>query len=190
MASEDQVTVGGGFTLKLNGSGVSIDKEVDSETAQQIVSLVIGGRSSRSKKGRKSARPTRSSESVKGKRPGGSKRKRTSLGTVKDLGFWPEGKSAFEDVVAERKPTTHQERIVVAVHWLRNEAGLESGITASHLNSCYRNAGWRRPSDLKNALATTAAKKGWLDTSDMDNITLTASGEDYVEHELPHQSDT
>jgi hypothetical protein len=74
---------------------------------------------------------------------------------------------------------------LVAVYWLAKESGLSSGITVDHINTCYQGAGRKRPSNLRNALAVTAMKKGWLDTSDGSDIKLTVPGEDFVVHELP-----
>ncbi len=73
----------------------------------------------------------------------------------------------------------------MAVYWLEKEAGMSSGITADHINTCYKAAGWKRPSNLGNAVAVTSTRKGWLDTSDGGNIKLTVPGEDFVTHELP-----
>ena len=71
------------------------------------------------------------------------------------------------------------------VYWLREEAGISSGITVDHVNTCYAEANWARPADLRNALQVTAATKGWLDTSNMDDIRLTTRGEDELLHNLP-----
>jgi len=104
---------------------------------------------------------------------------------VKDLSLRPKGKKAFADFVAEKQPSSHQQKQLVSVYWLAKEAGFSSGISVDHINTCYHGAGWRRPSDLRNALAVTAVRKGWLDTSDGSDIKLTVPGEDFVVHELP-----
>jgi hypothetical protein len=104
------------------------------------------------------------------------------------LSLRPKGKIAFADFIKEKQPKTHQEQQTAIVYWLRHEAGMSSGITVDHINTCYRAAGWRRPTDLLSSVMTnTAAKKGWLDTRDTDNITLTPPGEDMVVHDLPRK---
>jgi len=102
-----------------------------------------------------------------------------------DLSLRPKGKKAFAEFVAEKQPGSHQQKQLVAVYWLAKEAGLAFGITVDHINTCYQGAGWKRPGNLRNSLAVTSVKKGWLDTSDGNDIKLTVPGEDFVLHELP-----
>ncbi len=91
------------------------------------------------------------------------------------------------DFADEKRPKTHQQKQAVIVYWLRDEAGLQQGITVDHINTCYQAAGWKRPKNLENSVVVTSMRKAWLDTSDLSNITLTVPGEDLVSHELPAQ---
>lgn len=185
---------GGSYKLSLNGEGIKVDRVVDASTAAEILQLVMGGvpssnriEATSSKATRSSSRPRRKAKigAAGDSKPKVRRKAGSSPGIVRDLSLRPKGKKAFADFAAEKAPKTHQEKQVVIVHWLRHEAGLTSGITPDHVNSCYLDAGWPRPNDLVNALHVTAARKGWLDTSTKDDITITTRGEDEVNHKLP-----
>lgn len=193
VASQEQG--GNSYKLSLTGAGIKVDRAVDASVASQILHLVLGdGQSPAGPNGPsepQSGTPTRSSRTRKKTAATASdgkpkaRRKAASPGIVKDLSMRPKGKKSFADFVAEKSPTTHQEKQTVIVHWLRHEAGMTSGVTPDHVNSCYVEAGWPRPSDLSNALAVTSTKKGWLDTSTTNDIKITTRGEDEVNHKLP-----
>lgn len=57
--------------------------------------------------------------------------------------------------------------------------------TPEAVNTCYQGVDWKRPADLRLALRLTASKKGWIDTADSADITITTSGEDHVRYDLP-----
>jgi hypothetical protein len=190
VTSEDQG--GSTYKLSLSGDGIKVDRRVDGSVAAQILQLVIGGVPATAPtelRGRTTARSSRARKTSAARGRGDPKpkgrRKGASPGIVKDLSLRPRGKKSFADFVAEKKPATHQEKQVVIVHWLRHVAGMASGITPDHVNSCYLDAGWPRPSDLSNALAVTSTRKGWLDTSVTNDIRITTRGEDEVNHKLP-----
>jgi hypothetical protein len=73
---------------------------------------------------------------------------------------------------------------VAAVYYLKEIAGV-SPVTVDHVYTCYRDQGWPLPADPGQALRLTATKKRFLDTGDRDDIRLTSTGTNYVEHELP-----
>lgn len=71
----------------------------------------------------------------------------------------------------------------MCVYWLTREGGRKA--TPEAVNTCYRGVDWKRPADLRIALRLTASKKGWVDTADSTDITITTSGEDHVRYDLP-----
>jgi hypothetical protein len=183
----------GVFTVTITGDGLNVEKEIDSEQAMAIIALAMGASTptvggaaaNNSAPKRRSSRGSRRSGAAAS--ASGTKRTRRSGGpsVVKDLSLRPKGKKAFGDFVADKQPSSHQQKQLVAVYWLAKEAGISSGVTVDHINTCYQGAGWKRPSNLGNALAVTSMRKGWLDTSDGSDIKLTVPGEDFVLHELP-----
>jgi hypothetical protein len=180
------------FKVKLTGNGFNVDTTTDAHTAREIMSLLLGGSSSAASSPqpgstRKPARKQRkgaAANATAGTKTS-SKRRSGSPSIVRDLSMHPKGKKSFADFAAEKRPKSHSEKQTVAVAWLRSEGGMDSGITVDHVNTCYVDAKWPRPAMFENALQTTASRKGWLDTSDMNDIKLTIPGEDEVEHKLP-----
>jgi hypothetical protein len=105
---------------------------------------------------------------------------------VKELNLCPKGKKTFKDFVKEKQPTTNQEKCTVAVYYLRQELDF-TAVSISHVFTCYKDAGWRIP-DLCNVMKITASRKGWVDTSNTESITITPGGENLVEYDLPKQN--
>jgi hypothetical protein len=70
---------------------------------------------------------------------------------------------------------------------LKTELGV-SNVTLSHVFTCFKDAHWRVPPDLANALALTAHRKGWVDTRDTDDLSVTTHGENLIEHDLPRKA--
>jgi hypothetical protein len=101
-----------------------------------------------------------------------------------NLNLRPSGKQAFAAFATEKAPQSNPEKCLVSAYWLQHKAKL-TGITASHIYTCFKEANWKVPNDLINALQVTKSTKGWLETSDMDAITVTIAGENHVEHDLP-----
>jgi hypothetical protein len=113
-----------------------------------------------------------------------ARRSKRKPSAVRSLDLAPKGKTSFKDFVAEKQPKTNHDRNTVSVYYLAEELGM-SGVTLEHVFTCYRDMGWREPSDLANSLSLTAYHKRFLDTADMENITVTAPGRNHVKHDLP-----
>jgi hypothetical protein len=120
--------------------------------------------------------------------PGESKPRRragrSTASQIRDLDLAPKGKKSLKDFVAQKQPKSQHERNVAAVYYLKEIAGV-SPVTVDHVYTCYRDQGWPLPADPGQALRLTATKKRFLDTGDRDDIRLTSTGTNYVEHELP-----
>ena len=72
----------------------------------------------------------------------------------------------------------------VFVYYLEKVLNL-SGITVDHIYTCYKAAEQTIPGALAQSLLDTASRKGWLDTSNMSDISLPTGGENLVERVLP-----
>jgi hypothetical protein len=184
----------GVFKVSIDGGGLTMDREVDQTTALAVVNLLMGDEvpppaaeeeeESGGAGGGGGSKPRRAKSGAKRKGKGkGRSSKSKSVGIDKNLSLRPKGKTSFKDFATEKAPSDHYEKTAVAVYWLVTEAGVAA--TAEAVNTCYQHVEWKRPADLRNALAQTASKKGWLDTSDKDEVKLTVPGEDYVKHDLP-----
>lgn len=183
---------GSTYHLVLTGDGISIDRQLDSATALAVVELAMGGprdgapasRMPRQAKGRGKSKASKASGTSRkaSRRPG-------SPSVVRDLSLHPKGKQAFSEFVEEKQPKNHFARQAVAVYWLAKIVGMQDGITVDHVNTCYVGAKWKRPARFEANLQLTAARKGWIDTSDGSNIRITVPGEDFVVHDLPGSTD-
>jgi hypothetical protein len=180
------------YKITIDGDGVKVSREIDAETATEILAVVMGGggtpAASTGGRRKKPARTDRSKPAASGGKRGAKatpKRKAGAPSIVRDLSMRPSGKKSFVDFVKEKQPKTHQQKQAVIVAWLRDQGGVSTGITVDHVNTCYVEADWRRPANLSNALSVTAKVKGWLDTANLSDIKLTTRGEDEVKHNLP-----
>ncbi len=113
-----------------------------------------------------------------------TRRRKRKPSAVRSLDLAPKGKKSFKDFVAEKQPKTNHDKNTASVYYLAEELGM-SAVTVEHVFTCYKDMGWREPSDLANSLSLTAYHKRFLDTADMDNITVTAPGRNHVRHDLP-----
>lgn len=107
---------------------------------------------------------------------------------IKELNLVPSEKQSFKAFVEEKQPKSNQEKCTVAVYYLRHELELES-VSPNHIFTCYKNVGWR-VTDIYNIVRLTASRKGWLDTSNSNDIKTTPHGENLVEFDLPKKSKT
>ena len=111
---------------------------------------------------------------------------KTGSSIVKELNLKPEDKLSFRDFAQNKQPKTNQEKCTVAVYYLCHELGI-TGVTINHVHTCFKDMNWRLI-DFANNLYLTASIKGWVDTSNMENITITTIGENLIELDLPHKS--
>lgn len=134
----------------------------------------------------RAARKRKGGGGAKAPKAQGVARKAKSVSIVRDLNLKPKGKKSFADFVEEKQPESNFEKCTVAVYYLKNELDV-AAVTTSHIFTCFKDAHWRVPPDLPNALALTAHRKGWLDTRDLENVDMTTHGENLIEHDLPRK---
>jgi hypothetical protein len=90
----------------------------------------------------------------------------------------------LREFYAEKAPSSAMETNAVFVYHLKNNLGL-TGITVDHIYTCYKDVGAKPPSALRQSLIDTANRKAWIDTSTLEDITLSLRGESFVDHDLP-----
>lgn len=146
--------------------------------------VVVGAPATAAKAGASGPTTPPASAASKVKAATKTRPKTTAPSIVRDLNLQPNGKKSFRDFAESKKPATNGHRGVVAVYYLRHELGIDP-ISSDHVYTCFKDAGWRVPADLPNALQVIASVKGWLDTKSMKDIKLSTLGENLVEHDLP-----
>jgi hypothetical protein len=85
-----------------------------------------------------------------------------------------------------KNPQSALERNVVFVYFLQQISKITK-IATGHIYTCYKDLNIKPPIKLRQSLADTASKKGWLYTGSMNDIKITLKGEGFVEHELPKE---
>jgi hypothetical protein len=126
----------------------------------------------------------RGSKAGRRKRSIGSGSKQT-FPLVKDLDLHPAEKISFSEFIERKKPKSDQDKYAVAIYYL--EQVLEKpAITISDISTVFRQtSSWKEPTNLRVGLSTAASRKNTINTADMNKITTTPHGRNFVEHDLP-----
>lgn len=99
-----------------------------------------------------------------------------------DFDFNPANQKSLKDYFNEFAPKTNYDRNLIFVYYLQ-EILSTSNISTDHVYSCYRNLGLKIPS-FPQTLIDTNLHKGWLTTSDTNDIKVTRTGMNYILHEM------
>lgn len=108
--------------------------------------------------------------------------KKQTLSIVKDLNLTPSGKTSFSEFVESKAPKNLLHQVTIAVYYLCHELELD-GVSVEHIYTCFKWIKWKLPSDFMNTIHQ-AGNKGWLDSKNRDNLTLTTMGENLIEHTI------
>lgn len=104
---------------------------------------------------------------------------------VKDLDLNPKGKPSFEDFIKEKDPKSNEDRYPVIVYYLSEILEFEK-VTIGHIGAAFRlTKTWKEPTNLSGGLYAASSRKGTIDTKDLDDIKITPTGRNFVEHDLP-----
>lgn len=91
---------------------------------------------------------------------------------------------SLEDFYKDKKPGTAMESNAVFIYYLKKIRNI-SKVGVNHVYSCYKNVKAKVPKALYQSLADTRKAKGWIITTNMDDIGIGTAGENFVELELP-----
>ena len=70
--------------------------------------------------------------------------------------------------------------------FITREIAGQPTVSISDVGSVFRlMPSWREPKQLDAGLRMASSRKGTLNTSNLDDINLTPTGRNYVEHDLP-----
>jgi hypothetical protein len=115
------------------------------------------------------------------------KKKPASYSIVKDLDLSAKkNKQSLRDIFKLKSPSSNMEKNIVFTYYLQKIASVE-GITPGHIYSCYKDVNMKVPGALEQSLLDTSHLKGWLDTSNLNDIKVATPGENFVEHDLPKE---
>lgn len=100
----------------------------------------------------------------------------------------PDGREALSEFYAKYSPKNNYEKNLIFTYWLKEIAGL-SEVSEDHIFTCYRHVSVRTPSAFRQSLFDTSKRKGWIDTADTDDLKVTISGVNHLEHDLSGAAD-
>ena len=104
-----------------------------------------------------------------------------------EFDFRPVNKESLKDFYSKYDSKTNFERNLVFIYYFQEVIKL-NGITMNHIYSCYRHLTLKIPV-FPQTLIDTKKNKGWIETSDTDNLKVTREGLNYIEHEFAKRKD-
>ena len=137
-------------------------------------------------KQKKVASPEKPATSAPKKRNSSSsaskKRKSKSPNIVSSLDLMPSGQDSLDDFIRGLKVKSNLERNAAFLYYLIHEIKV-SDVGLDHIYTCYRHLKTKVPAAFYQSIVDTG-NKGWIDTKNTDNLTLTGVGLNYVEHDM------
>jgi hypothetical protein len=125
---------------------------------------------------------------VSAKKIKGVKRITNSYSIITNLNLKPKDKEHLKDFYGKYDSKNGYQRNLIFVYYLTKILKLNN-ITVNHVYSCYKDVAVKFPDNLYQNLIDTKNDKGWILTKNMDNLTVTTTGENYLEHTLPKKID-
>lgn len=114
----------------------------------------------------------------------GTKKSKHAFVLVPNINFSPADNFSLHEFHAGRRPRNAFENNTFFVYYIQKVLKM-TGITANHIYTCYQHLNISPSNAFRQSLIDTSHKKGYLDTSNMQNIVLTIKGENFIERELP-----
>ncbi len=109
---------------------------------------------------------------------------------VADLNLRPTGgKESLEEFCKGLKiGKSSREKNLVYIYYMQKVLGIEK-ISMDHVYTCYKHVKEKCPGNLYQNLVDTKNKRGWIVTSNMDQLSVTVPGENYLEHEMQKKAE-
>lgn len=110
-------------------------------------------------------------------------KKSLSCQIVNNLNLKPSGKESLIDFYSKYKAKGTSEYILLFIYYLERILKVES-ITINHVYTCYKEIGLPVPNNLYQSIINAKTTKGWIDTSNMNDLKVPTVGENYVEYTM------
>lgn len=111
-----------------------------------------------------------------------SKAKLTSYQIVTSLNLKPNNKKTLADFYSEYSVRNNFDNNLLFTYYLERVLE-EQNISINHIYTCYKSVNIKVP-NIYQSLADTKKRRGWVETSDMNNLKVTTAGENYLEHDM------
>lgn len=102
---------------------------------------------------------------------------------ITGINLSPENKDSLRDFVSKRSASNAQEYNTIFVYYLERILEIR-GITPDSIFTCYKHLGIKPPSNLRQSLFDTRSRKGWIDTTSINDLKITAEGINKVEFDF------
>ena len=115
-----------------------------------------------------------------------TKKSKHAFVLVPNINFSPTDNLSLHEFHAGRHPRNAFENNTFFVYYIQKVLRMTE-ITANHIYTCYQHLNISPSNAFRQSLIDTSHKKGYLDTSNMQNIILTIKGENFIERQLPKE---
>lgn len=102
---------------------------------------------------------------------------------ITGINLLPNNKDSLRDFVSKRSVSNAQEYNTIFVYYLERILELRD-ITPDHIFTCYKHLGVKPPSNLRQSLFDTRSRKGWIDTTSINDLKITVEGINKVEFDF------
>lgn len=104
-------------------------------------------------------------------------KKSSGLKRLSDINFYPNGKESLEDFYKKFTVNNDDENNLLFIYYLQEILGI-SPITVNHVFTCYHQEGLniRIPENLKQSIITTKFRRGWIESKERSNLSVTTAG--------------
>lgn len=132
------------------------------------------------KNGKKNTLPKEDIQNIKKAKPN---KKLISYQIIQTLNLKPIGKKNLVAFFKEYPAKNNFECNLVFVYYLEKILG-EKSIGINHIYTCYKEVGQKVPGNIYQSIVDTRKSKGWIESANMDSITVSVVGENYLEYDL------
>jgi hypothetical protein len=129
-----------------------------------------------------------SSNAIKTSTKTGANSSNKSFKLLGNLNLNPKGKKSLKDYISIYIIKNNFMSNLLFVYYLKSYCSEIGSITLDHIYTCYKNVSIKAPLNLYQSIIDTKNRKGWLDTTNMNDIKITTGGENAVEHEFKRSS--
>ncbi len=158
--------------------GTPDSKQLTAELEQQIIEVeAISDETSEAYKPKSEERKEKTNRVSKAK----------SYQFIKDLNLRPEDNKSLRDFFSEKKPSSQQDELVVVLYYLHRILEIDN-ITANHVYTGLKDLsefGVRVPKDILQVMRNASNRRGFVDSSNHEELKMATPGDNYVEHDLP-----
>lgn len=105
-----------------------------------------------------------------------------SYSLISSMNLVSNGSESLKDFYGKYDAKNNFDHNILILYYLKRVIK-ESNIGPNHIYTCYKHLGIKVP-NIAQSLRDTKSRKGWIDTSETEDLKVTVAGENYIEHEI------